>query len=116
MACRNPLVWLGEPDPATSLIEQVRNDDDQDILGEVLELWFKVFDDEPMMVRELVLRAAKDAKFAEILDEAGVMDGAVVNTRRLGWYLKDNLGRWARSLRIVRGPSSQRNTWRVVSD
>lgn len=116
MACRNPLVWLGEPDPATSLIEQVRNDDDQDILGDLLELWFKLFDDEPMMVRELVLRAARDAKFAEVLDETGVMDGAAVNTRRLGWYLKDNLGRWARGLRLVRGPSSQRNTWRVMSD
>lgn len=116
MACRNPLVWLGEPDPATSLIEQVRHDDDQDVLGDLLERWFKLFGDEDMMVRELVLHATKDTKFAELLDEAGVMDGPVINTRRLGHYLKDNVGRWAKGLRIARGPNSQRNTWRVVSD
>jgi hypothetical protein len=114
--CRHPLLWLGEPDPATSLIEQVQNDDDQDALGEFLKVWFRLFDAEPMMVREVVPYAARTAKFAEVLDEVGVMDGPVVNKKRLGWYLRQCRGRWADGLRIESGPNSQRNTWRVVAD
>lgn len=114
VVCRHSLMWLGEPDPATSLIEQVQNDSDQDALGEFLKLWFKLFDDEPMMVREVVPYAARDSRFADALDEIGVMDGTVVNKKRLGWYLKLNRGRWANGFRIESGPNSQRNTWRVL--
>jgi hypothetical protein len=114
VACRHSLMWLGEPDPATSLIEQVQNDSDQDALGEFLKLWFKLFDDEPMMVREVVPYAARDSRFADALDEIGVMDGPVVNKKRLGWYLKLNRGRWANGFRIESGHNSQRNTWRVL--
>lgn len=114
MFCRHPLIWLGEPDPATSLIEQVQQDTDQDALGDFLKVWFRLFDDDPMMVREVVPHAAGDRKFAEALEEIDVMDGLVVNKKRLGWYLKNNRGRWAKGLRIESGPNSQRNTWRVI--
>lgn len=113
--CRQPLIWLGEPDPATSLIEQVQQDDDQGALEEFLKLWFNLFDGEPMMVREVIPEALKSIKFKDVLDEIGVMDGDVVNTKRLGWYLKNNRGRWAGGLQIASGPNSQRNTWRVVT-
>jgi len=116
MTCRQPLLWLGEPDPATSLIQQVQDDTDQDALGEFLKHWFRLFDDEPMMVREVVPYAAKDTRFADALDEIGVMDGSIVNTKRFGWYLKLHRSRWANGLRIESGPNSQRNTWRIVAD
>lgn len=116
MTCRQPLLWLGEPDPATSLIRQVQDDTDQDALGEFLQQWFRLFGDEATMVREAVPYAAKDTRFADALDEIGVMDGAAVNTKRFGWYLKQNRGRWAKGLKIESGPNSQRNTWRVVAD
>jgi hypothetical protein len=114
--CRDPLIWLGEPDPATSLITQVRQDSDQDDLGEFLKVWFRLFNDEPMMVREVIPYAARNAKFAEVLEDIGVMDGREVNRNRFGWYLKNNRGRWAGGLRIEAGPNSQRNTWRVIAD
>lgn len=116
MTCRQPLLWLGEPDPATSLIKQVQDDADQDALGEFLQHWFRLFGDEPMMVREVVPYAARDTRFADALDEIEVMDGAIVNTKRFGWYLKRHRSRWANGLRIESGPNSQRNTWRVVGD
>ncbi|SDQ79813.1 hypothetical protein [Brevundimonas sp. 374] len=116
LTCRQPLLWLGEPDPATSLIQQVQDDSDQDTLGEFLQHWSRLFRDDPMMVREVVPYAARDARFADVLEEIGVMDGSTVNTKRLGWYLKLNRSRWANSLRIESGPNSQRNTWRVIAD
>jgi hypothetical protein len=33
--CRYPLMWLGQPDPATALLEQVRHDPDGDALSRV---------------------------------------------------------------------------------
>ena len=113
--CRHSLIWLGESDPATSLIKQVQQDSDQDDLSAFLKVWFRLFDDEPMMVREVILYAARDAKFAEVLEDIGVMDGRLVNTKRLGWYLRNNRERWAGGLRIEPVPNSQRNTWRVVA-
>ena len=116
LTCRQPLLWLGEPDPATTLIQQVQDDSDQDTLGYFLQHWSRLFGDEPMMVREVVPHAAKDDRFAEALDEIGVMDGATVNKKKLGWYLKLNRSRWANGLKIESGPNSQRNTWRVIAD
>lgn len=116
LTCRQPLLWLGEPDPATSMIQQVQDDTDQDALGEFLQHWSRLFGNDPMMVREVVPYAARDDRFADALDEIGVMDGAAVNKKKLGWYLKLNRSRWANGLRIESGPNSQRNTWRVVTD
>ena len=31
--CRHPLIWLGHPDPATALLDQVRHDPDADVLA-----------------------------------------------------------------------------------
>ncbi len=69
-----------------------------------------------MMVREVVPYAAKDDRFADALDEIGVMDGVTVNKKKLGWYLKRNRSRWANGQKIESGPNSQRNTWRVIAD
>lgn len=113
MLCRQPLLWLGEPDPATSLIEQVRQDADQDALVNFLKVWSRLFGDEPMMVREVTPYAARDDEFAEALEEIGVTGSEI--SKRLGWYLRNNRGRWAGGLQIASGPSSQRNTWRVIS-
>lgn len=112
--CRHPLIWLGEPDPATSLIEQVQQDSDQDALCEFLKTWFRLFADEPTMVSELTPFAARDAKFAEALEDVGVMDGNAINTKRLGWYLRNNRGRWAGGLRIETGPNFRHKSWRVI--
>ena len=37
--CRHPLMWLGQPDPATSLLEQVTHDPDAEILTTLLTEW-----------------------------------------------------------------------------
>lgn len=116
LACRHSLIWLGEPDPATSLIQQVQNDTEQDELGEFLKHWFRLFNDDPMMVREVVPYASRDPRFADALDEIGVMDGSTINAKKLGWYLKNNRSRWANGMRIESGPNSQRNTWQVIAD
>ena len=38
--CRYPLMWLGHPDPATALLEQVRHDPDGDALSGLMQEWY----------------------------------------------------------------------------
>jgi hypothetical protein len=112
--CRQPLLWLGQPDPATSLIEQLNHDPDQELLGEFLDLWYGRFGSSPMTVRKLLAKANDIHVLMDVLAELPVMDGKYVNPGKLGWYLNKNRGRRANGLRIERADSSERNAWKVV--
>ena len=52
--CRYPLMWLGHPDPATALLEQVRHDPDGDALSGLMQEWHAVFGETPTTVRKAV--------------------------------------------------------------
>ena len=52
--CRYPLMWLGHPDPATALLEQVKHDPDGDALARLMSEWYAVFDSKPTTVRKVV--------------------------------------------------------------
>jgi hypothetical protein len=114
--CRQPLLWLGEPDPAQSLIEQVTHDADQQLLAELLDIWWRIFGARPMTVRKVIAEAAERADLMDALAELPIMDGHFINSNRLGWYLKNNCGRRADGLRIELGDSSERRAWRVLAD
>lgn len=113
--CRHSLMWLGEPDPATSLIEQVSHDSDQEVLGEFLDVLWELFGSRPVTVRKIVAAAADNPNLMDALAEIGVVDGRNANPGRLGWYLKQNCGRRADQLRIERAESSERRAWRVMA-
>ena len=113
--CRQPLLWLGEPDPATSLIEQVSHDSDQDLLSEFLAAWHSEFGSRPMTVRKFASRAAENAELLDILAELPVVDGKHINPNKLGWYLKRQAGRRAGGYQIESAESSERRAWRVVT-
>ena len=50
--CRYPLMWLGHPDPAPALLEQVRHDPDADALCGLMTEWHAVFGSTPTTVRK----------------------------------------------------------------
>ena len=52
--CRYPLLWLGQPDPATALLEQVRHDPDGDALSGLMTEWRAVFGSTATTVRKAV--------------------------------------------------------------
>jgi hypothetical protein len=52
--CRYPLMWLGHPDPATALLEQVRHDPDGDALSGLITEWRAAFGSTPTTVRKAV--------------------------------------------------------------
>lgn len=52
--CRHSLIWLGLPDPASSLIDQISFDPDKELLGNLLQAWKAKFGSKATMVRQVV--------------------------------------------------------------
>lgn len=110
---RHPLLWLGEPDPAASLIEQLDSDPDSEALANLMQEWFKRFGSKAMMVRELV--RTDDRGVAEALRELPVVErNGDIDPDQFGRILKKNANKVLRGLELKRTPTTQRTAWSVV--
>ncbi|WP_294197297.1 hypothetical protein [uncultured Sphingomonas sp.] len=113
--CRQPLIWLGEPDPATSLIQQMTHDPDKEQLGELLRAWRDEFGQRGMMVRQVLQRANErqhDDLHAAIL-ELPCVEAGRINQSRFGRYLGRNKNRIVGGLKLVEAANSERRAWAV---
>ena len=52
--CRQPLLWLGLPDPAQSIFEACHDDPDRESLGELLRAWYERYGCKPTAVKEVI--------------------------------------------------------------
>ena len=114
--CRHPLMWLGQPDPATALLEQVRHDPDGDALAGLMAEWHTIFDSAPTTVRRAVDTAENDK--LDLLDavrEFPVGDRDGINRSKLGWLLKKNANRIVGGYEFRRAEADGRTAWRVVA-
>ena len=118
--CRQPLLWLGLPDPAEAVFEAMADDPDRDTLGRLLTAWETCFGRKPTMVREAVNYekediSSNDSELSEVLhDIAGERNG--INRRVLGRWIKRHSGRIVNGLRFVRaGGSRSAEAWQVES-
>ena len=114
--CREPLIWLGQPDPASSLINQVKDNSDNEALAVFLKLWRDIYDFDSVIVRELISDAQKKPKLMEIVHELPVTERGTINPHLLGQYLKRHRGVRVNGLRIEDGHSTERKAWRVLTD
>lgn len=113
--CRYPLMWLGQPDPATALLEQVRHDPDGDALNGLMQEWYAVFGQSPTTVRKAV--AAAVLGYPDLLDamrEFPVEERGEINRSKLGWLLKKNADRIVGGFRFQQAEADGRTAWRVV--
>jgi hypothetical protein len=118
---RQPLHWLGLPDPATALFETMAADPDRETLGRLMALWSKFFGVKATMVRDLVKAIEKGSKDPERLELQDILLDIAdargeVDRRRLGWWIKKHANRPVDGFKIERAPG-QRNAdqWVVVS-
>jgi hypothetical protein len=114
--CRHPLMWLGHPDPATALIEQVKHDSDGDALAGLMEEWRVVFGSAATTVRKAVDRA--EQAHLDLLDamrEFPVEDKGTINRSKLGWLLKKNANRIVNGFMFQQSTADGRVAWRVVA-
>lgn len=114
--CRQPLLWLGRPDPVARLFEQLAHDPDAELLHRMLTGWHTAHGNTPMLIRDVVrIVEGTDSDFAEALRDVADERGQI-NRRRLGWWLKRHLGRIVGGLKFERGNVARNaETWRVVS-
>jgi hypothetical protein len=114
--CRHPLIWLGLPDPAKVLIEQVTHDPDRDILKGLLTAWYNAFRSVPTTVRKAVEKSLHEhPDLLDALREFPVEERGGINHSKLGWILKKNANRIVGGMEFQRDEADGRTAWRVVS-
>lgn len=113
--CRYPLMWLGQPDPATALLNQVKHDPDSDALAGLLTEWRKEFGSTPTTVRRAVNRAGNCPDLLDAMREFPVEDRGEINRSKLGWLLKKNANRIVGGLEFQKAEADGRTAWCVVA-
>jgi len=110
------LIWLGLPDPATSLIEKIQSDPDSDALGTLLVEWHKVFGSTPTTVRKLIAQTSySNEDLEDAISEFLVLERGEVNRSKMGWILKKNANRIVKGLKFVDAVADGRKAWMVVA-
>ena len=113
--CRYPLMWLGHPDPATALLEQVRHDPDGDALAGLMTEWHALFGSTPTTVRKAVEAARYDQpNLLDAMREFPVEERGEINRSKLGWLLKKNANRIVGGFEFQQAEADGRTAWRVV--
>jgi hypothetical protein len=113
--CRHPLIWLGLPDPATSLLEQVKHDPDGDALGALQIAWYEAFGTSAKTVRKAIEKTAYNCEdLKEAISEFPVVERDAINPGKLGWLLKKNVNCIVGGLKFVPALADGRKAWAIV--
>jgi hypothetical protein len=128
---RAALAWLGEADPCETM-EKVRQDDPrQQALSNVLTHWKAAFGTEELTVKQMVDRATDyvpqpqpnldlnklnrrpDFMYPELREALLTVaaERGMVDTRRLGFWLRSVKGRIINDMRIIQG--FRKESWKV---
>ncbi len=109
-------MWLGQPDPATALLEQVKHDPDGDSLVGLMTEWMKAFSSTPTTVRKAVERAEQALPgLLNAMREFPVEEKGSINRSKLGWLLKKNANRIVAGLEFQPSSADGRLAWCVVA-
>jgi hypothetical protein len=112
--CRYPLMWLGYPDPATSLLDQVRHDPDGDALFGLMTVWHKSFGSTPTTIRTVLDVAQHNHDLMDAIKEFPVEDRGGINSSKFGWLLSKNTNRIVGGLEFRQGWADGRKAWCVM--
>jgi putative DNA primase/helicase len=111
---REPLVWLGEADPAETMNETARDDPATIRLHAILSGWYFDF----QLVPKTLADAVKDAspELRDALKEAFPgRGGAEIDTTRFGYWMRRFAGRVADKMRFVKEEGLQHSAvrWKI---
>lgn len=115
--CRQPLLWLGQADPASRVFQGLKEDPAQLLLGRVIHGWYQTHGSAPKMVRDIVKSAVHlddTEDFRDALIEAAGGNESI-NARKLGHWLSRNEGKIAGVYRLRRAAKTRNaESWEVV--
>jgi hypothetical protein len=115
--CRQPLLWLGQPDCTTSIIEAMNEDPDRETLGRLLHSWKYCFGSVAKMIRDAVNKANDGStggnELYEVISDIA-SDGKQINRRVLGRWIKRYSNRIVDGMRFVRASGTRSaEAWKV---
>lgn len=106
---RQPLVWLGLPDPATGIFEQLREDPEREQLGRMLAEWARLFPHGGTVAKAIDYAENHiDDEFRELLLEVAGERGRIIS-RLLGWWIRRHAGRIVEGRQFGKG--SRHREW-----
>jgi len=119
---RQPLLWLGQPDPVAKVFETMAHDPDREMLGRLLHAWQQAFGDAPTMIRTAVSKAEGTVgcidtdgggELREAMREAAEERGEI-NRRRLGKWISRHAGRIVDGMRFTKASgTTSAERWRI---
>ena len=113
--CRHPLIWLGLPDPATALLNQLNHNPDSEDLSNLMTHWHAVFGSSPTTVRKAKEEATKNEGLLDAMLEFQVDDGhGGLNPSKLGQLLGKNANKIVGGYQLQPAKADGRRGWRVV--
>ena len=113
--CRHPLIWLGEPDPATNLIDQIHHDPDAEALSALMLAWRTAFGSKPTTVRKVVDAASNGhTELMDALSEFPVIERGEINRSKLGWVLRKCASRIVDGYEFRKAQADGRTAWQVL--
>ena len=109
-------MWLGHPDPATALLDQVRHDPDGDALRGLMTEWHAAFGSTPTTVRNAIaIGHFSRPSLLDAMRELPVEERGEINRSKLGWLLKKNANRIVGDYEFQQAHADGRTAWRVVA-
>ena len=114
--CRHTLIWLGHPDSATALFEQIANDPDAKKLGVLMNEWYLQFGSKPMQIRKVVSEVfdCRAHDLHDAISEFPVEERGKINNGKFGWLLKKNANKVVNGMKFEKVEQGERLAWRVV--
>lgn len=103
--CRQPLLWLGRPDPAQRVFEVMAEDPEREQVGTVFNSIQGYFKQRPFTVRELAQWLEANPIHSEIFgifEEAGLAGNYCLDRKRTGWWLKRHEGWSVNGKKLIR--------------
>lgn len=100
---RQTVLWLGLPDPCTSMFAVSRTDPNNERLAELLQVWHQCFGDYPRAARDAIKQADVQQPLKTVLLEIAGKNGEIDGTK-LGYWLKRHEGK------VIAGRRFERDT------
>ena len=111
---RQPLVWLGLPDPCETKRVIEARDSVRNELGNLLQAWYDAFGSMALKVADAIKETETNAALKTALEAIAEERGGRINSRRLGNYISRHERRIERGLRFERDDDKQGVAmWRV---
>lgn len=109
---RQPLLWLGLPDPTESVREAAEADPELSQLTELVHAWRECFGTVPALASTACDVAERgQLTLKEVLTDVCGERGGALNRKRLGWYLKRHAARHVQGFQFVGEPKRGSMAW-----